>query len=227
MLGGLWVFGFSLNTITLFGLILTLGLIVDDAIVISESIDANGRESEPVGVIRTAIDRVGSASFAGTLTTVVVFSPMLFVGGILGEFIRSIPATVIITLLLSFLFSIVFIPAVARRFLLKGGPSQPGARKEWRLLPRRTSRRLSLAQRLEGLGFTGGLVTFALVMVGVAVLLRARSRFLSSRWARMLLPSLSTPSSPPARRSSKRRRSPTRSTTWSCSVLGDEVYRSQ
>lgn len=138
---GLWAIGFTLNTITLFGLILTLGLLVDDAIVISESIDANRNdpdlsvvEGDPgdenvdtsMGVIKRAIDRVGSASFAGTLTTVVVFSPILFVGGILGEFIRPIPTTVIITLLLSFLFSIVFIPTVARPFLLRGS-AEPNA----------------------------------------------------------------------------------------------------
>lgn len=137
---GLWVFGYSLNTITLFGLILTLGLLVDDAIVISESIDSSRDEPDPaednrrLGIIRTALDRVGSASLAGTLTTVVVFSPMLFIGGVLGEFIRSIPATVIITLILSFIFSIVFIPAVARVFLLRGGPSNnPVVRAEKRL----------------------------------------------------------------------------------------------
>jgi multidrug efflux pump subunit AcrB len=137
---GLWVFGYSLNTITLFGLILTLGLLVDDAIVISESIDSSRDEPSPseegrrLGVVRTALERVGSASLAGTLTTVVVFSPLLFVGGILGEFIRSIPATVIITLILSFIFSIVFIPAVARVFLLKGPPSNnPIVRAEKRL----------------------------------------------------------------------------------------------
>lgn len=126
-LAGLWVFGYSLNTITLFGLILTLGLLVDDAIVISESIDANRDEAEDeLGVIRTAINRVGSASFAGTLTTVLVFAPILFVGGVLGEFIRAIPTTVIITLLFSFIFSVIFIPAVAKPFLLKGtGGSNP------------------------------------------------------------------------------------------------------
>ncbi len=128
---GLWTVGYTLNTITLFGLIISLGLLVDDAIVISESIDANKNEPDPsesdasVGVIKRAIDRVGSASFAGTLTTVVVFSPMLFVGGILGEFIRPIPATVIVTLLLSFLFSIVFIPTIARWLVLKGRGATP------------------------------------------------------------------------------------------------------
>ncbi len=169
-LAGLWGIGFSLNTITLFGLILTLGLIVDDAIVISESIDANkGESSEPVGVIRAAIDRVGSASFAGTLTTVVVFSPMLFVGGILGEFIRPIPTTVIITLLLSFLFSIVFIPAIARVFLVNQRPVRnPVARIERRLAAR--AGRLAAypsGNGAKGWAVGGGLAAFAIVMVMV------------------------------------------------------------
>ncbi len=131
-LGGLWLLGYSLNTITLFGLILTLGLLVDDAVVISESLDANRNEADgPIGVVRTSLNRVGSASFAGTLTTVLVFGPMLFVSGVLGEFIRAIPATVILTLLVSFFFSIVFIPAAAGPFLLRGKPvSNPIVRVE-------------------------------------------------------------------------------------------------
>ena len=171
-LAGLWGVGYSLNTITLFGLILTLGLIVDDAIVISESIDANKDASdEPLGVIRAAIDRVGSASFAGTLTTVVVFSPMLFVGGILGEFIRPIPTTVIITLLLSFLFSIVFIPAIARVFLINQRPVRNPVAKLERRLAQGAGR---LAAYPSGNGVKGwlaggGLAAFAVVGVMLAV----------------------------------------------------------
>jgi len=131
-LGGLWFLGYSLNTITLFGLILTLGLLVDDAIVISESIDSARSESdEGLNVVRAAINRVGTASLSGTLTTVLVFAPMLFVGGVLGEFIRAIPATVILTLLVSFVFSIIFISAVAKPFLLRGtAPHNPIIRTE-------------------------------------------------------------------------------------------------
>lgn len=131
-LAALWLIGYSLNTITLFGLILTLGLLVDDAIVISEAIDANRRETDdPLGVVRTAINRVGSASLAGTLTTVLVFAPLAFIGGVLGEFIRAIPVTVIVTLLLSFLFSIVFISAVSKPFFLRGKhPHNPIIRAE-------------------------------------------------------------------------------------------------
>lgn len=170
---GLWVVGFTLNTITLFGLILTLGLLVDDAIVISESIDANRSEPDPseeieeVGVVRRAIDRVGAASFAGTLTTVVVFSPMLFIGGILGEFIRPIPTTVIITLLLSFLFSIVFIPMIGRLFLLKGKvPDNPIIRAE-KAVARGAGR---LAAYPEGRGFKGFLAGLAMVAVAIAAI---------------------------------------------------------
>ena len=167
---GLWTTGYTLNTITLFGLILTLGLLVDDAIVISESIDANRDDPDPseeitsVGVIRRAIDRVGSASFAGTLTTVVVFSPMLFIGGILGEFIRPIPATVMITLLLSFLFSIVFIPVIGRLFLLKGNkPNNPIIRAE-RSAARAAGR---MAAYPSGNGPKGWLVGAAFAFVAV------------------------------------------------------------
>ena len=129
---GLWLIGYSLNTITLFGLILTLGLLVDDAIVISESMDANRDEADDsIGVVRTAINRVGTASLAGTLTTVLVFAPMAFVGGVLGEFIRAIPITVIVTLLVSFVFSIVFISAVSKPFFLQGKrPNNPVIRAE-------------------------------------------------------------------------------------------------
>jgi len=170
-LAGLWGVGYSLNTITLFGLILTLGLIVDDAIVISESIDANKDEAdEPVGVIRTAIDRVGSASFAGTLTTVVVFSPMLFVGGILGEFIRPIPTTVIITLLLSFLFSIVFIPAIGRVFLVNKNPSRNPVVKLERRLARGAGK---LASYPSGNGPKGWAAGTALAVGALAVVFTA------------------------------------------------------
>ena len=179
---GLWAIGFTLNTITLFGLILTLGLLVDDAIVISESLDANRENPDPsavdgdpndehvdtsVGVIKRAIDRVGSASFAGTLTTVVVFSPMLFIGGILGEFIRPIPTTVIITLLLSFLFSIVFIPTIARVFILRGsGKPNPIVRAE-QALARKVGR---LAGYPSGHGIKGVLVGVGLALLAVAAI---------------------------------------------------------
>ncbi len=122
----LFVAGISLNTISLFGLILALGLFVDDAIVIVEAIDAFRDEGGgPLDIIKRAIQRVGAASVSGTLTTVLVFAPILFVSGILGDFIRQLPTTVILGLLLSLLLSLIFIPT-ATRVLLLGSEPKPG-----------------------------------------------------------------------------------------------------
>ena len=167
-LAALWILGYSLNTITLFGLILTLGLLVDDAIVISESIDANRTEADDeIGVVHVALNRVGSASFAGTLTTVLVFAPMAFVGGVLGEFIRAIPVTVIVTLLLSFLFSIVFISAVSKPFFLKGKhPHNPVIRAE-----ERTARALGrLAEYPSSHGWKGFAVGVGLFVGAIGMI---------------------------------------------------------
>ncbi|MGI9612401.1 MAG: efflux RND transporter permease subunit, partial [Acidimicrobiales bacterium] len=118
--GGLFLIGISLNTISLFALILALGLFVDDAIVITEAVDAfRGDGDDDLTIIDRAIARVGSASVSGTLTTVLVFAPMLLIGGILGGFIRILPITVILALLLSLLLSLIFIPVVARFVLLR------------------------------------------------------------------------------------------------------------
>ncbi len=159
----LWLFGFSLNTVTLFALILTIGLLVDDAVVIAESIDANRSESsDPLEVVRVAINRVGRASLAGTLTTVLVFTPLLFVTGIIGKFIRVMPITVIITLLTSFVLSIALISALAGAFLLKGKPSNSPIIR----LEDKTARGLQrLASLLEGHPVKG----FILSMAGVAL----------------------------------------------------------
>lgn len=159
----LWVAGYSLNTITMFALILTIGLLVDDAVVVAESIDSNRNEGETsLDVVRIAITRVGRASLAGTLTTVLVFMPLLFVTGIIGKFIRVMPITVIITLLASFVLSIVLISALAGAFLLKGKPSRSPIIKAEEKIALGLQR---LASLLEGQPLKG----FALSMGGVGL----------------------------------------------------------
>ena len=132
--GVLYLFGISLNTISLFGMILALGLFVDDAIVITEAIETFREEgSDPIDVIRHAIRRVGAASISGTLTTVLVFAPMLAISGILGDFIRILPISVIIALVTSLTLSLLFIP-IASRFLVLSAPRSRavlGRAEEW------------------------------------------------------------------------------------------------
>ncbi len=117
--GVLYLAGYSLNTITLFGLILGLSLIVDDTIIMVEAIDAQRRKRKNADeVITTATRKVGQAMIAATSTAALSFAPLLFVGGILGSFIQAIPITIISALIISLLVALIFIPLFARFILL-------------------------------------------------------------------------------------------------------------
>jgi multidrug efflux pump subunit AcrB len=119
-LGVLLGVGYTLNTITLFSLVLCLGLIVDDTIIMVEALDAQRRRRKDAReVVQVATRKVSRAMVAATLTAVLSFAPLLFIGGILGGFIRAIPVTVITSLLVSLLVALIFIPLFAR-FLLLG-----------------------------------------------------------------------------------------------------------
>jgi multidrug efflux pump subunit AcrB len=119
-LGLLYLYNYSLNTITLFALVLGLALIVDDTIIMIEAIDAQRRKTkEPEIAVKKATTKISRAMTAATLTAVLSFAPLLFVGGILGDFIKAIPITVITALVVSLLVALIFIPTFAR-FLLLG-----------------------------------------------------------------------------------------------------------
>lgn len=118
-IGMLFVIGYSLNTITLFSLILCLGLIVDDTIIMIEAIDAQRRRrKDPRETVHVATRKVSRAMVAATVTATLSFAPLLFVGGVLGSFIRAIPVTVITSLVVSLLVALIFIPFFARYLLL-------------------------------------------------------------------------------------------------------------
>lgn len=123
--GVLFLAGITLNTISLFGIVLALGLFVDDAIVISEAI-YNFRLADEgyLKSIGLAIKKVGAASVSGTITTIFVFAPMLFISGTLGAFITILPISVMIALAVSLVLSLVFIPFAAR-FLIIPADTEP------------------------------------------------------------------------------------------------------
>lgn len=126
-LGILYAIGYTLNTITLFSLVLCLGLIVDDTIIMVEAIDAQRRKrKDPREAVEVATRKVSRAMVAATSTAVLSFAPLLFVGGILGSFIRAIPVTVITSLIISLVVALVFIPLFARYLML--GKKQMGAK---------------------------------------------------------------------------------------------------
>jgi multidrug efflux pump subunit AcrB len=124
-LGFLYAFGYTLNVITLFALILGLALIVDDTIIMVEAIDAaRRRHKDRREVVKEATRRVSRAMVAATATASLSFAPLLFVGGILGSFIRAIPITIIASLVISLLVALIFIPFFSRFVLL--GKKQMG-----------------------------------------------------------------------------------------------------
>ncbi len=128
--GVLYLSGNSLNTITLFSLILALSLIVDDTIIMVEAIVAQSKKhKDPDTVISNATHKVSRAMIAATLTAALSFTPLIFVSGILGEFIRAIPITIISALLVSLFVALVFIPLFARLIIFKKNHSLKNANK--------------------------------------------------------------------------------------------------
>jgi multidrug efflux pump subunit AcrB len=120
VLGLLFLVGYTLNTITLFGLVLSLSLIVDDTIIMVEALDAQRRRRKNAKeVVEVATRKVGRAMIAATTTAALSFAPLIFVGGILGSFIRAIPITIISALVISLFVALIFIPLFGRIFLLR------------------------------------------------------------------------------------------------------------
>ncbi|TSD01108.1 MAG: cation/multidrug efflux pump, partial [Parcubacteria group bacterium Athens0714_25] len=113
------LFGQTINRITLFALILSLGLLVDDAIVVVENINRYFRMKLGLGKIETvvrAVDEVGSALFMSTLTMILAFVPMAFVTGMMGPYIGPIPFFVPVALAASLLFAVTLNPFFAHLF---------------------------------------------------------------------------------------------------------------
>ena len=88
-------FGFSLNMLTLFGLVLSVGIVVDDAIVVVENVERKLKEGlSPVEAARVSMDEVGTALVAIALVLFAVFIPTTFIGGITGQFYRQFAVTI-------------------------------------------------------------------------------------------------------------------------------------
>jgi multidrug efflux pump subunit AcrB len=167
-MGVLWIVGISLSTISLFGVILALGLFVDDSIVITEAIDAFRDGDDAIDIIGHAIKRVGAASVSGTITTLLVFAPMLAISGVLGDFIRILPISVIIALSVSLLLSLIIIPLAARYLVL---PAPPAAGPIARFQDRMADATASLPLKTGGTGIAIGMAgfLFSILLTGIGL----------------------------------------------------------
>lgn len=113
----IWALGFTLNIVVLFALILVAGMLVDGAIVVSELADRHLREGmAPREAWLAAATRMSWPVIASTATTLVVFMPLLFWPGVVGQFMKYLPATVILCLLASLAMALVFLPTLGSVF---------------------------------------------------------------------------------------------------------------
>jgi hypothetical protein len=116
------VLGFSLNNLTLFGLVLAIGIVVDDAIVVVENVERHIEDGlEPVEAARKAMDEVTGAVIAIAFGLSAVFVPTAFLGGIAGQFYRQFALTIAISTVISAFNSLTLSPALASRLLRPHG----------------------------------------------------------------------------------------------------------
>ncbi len=111
-------FGFTLNNLSLFGLVLAIGIVVDDAIVVVENVERNIASGlSPREAARKSMDEVGSALIAIALVLCAVFVPSMFITGISGQFYRQFALTIAGATIISLIVSLTLSPAMCALLL--------------------------------------------------------------------------------------------------------------
>lgn len=114
----LYLLGYSINTLTLFGLVLAVGIVVDDAIVVVENVERNIEEGlNPLAAAHKAMKEVSGPIIAIALVLCAVFVPMAFLSGVTGEFYKQFAVTIAISTVISTINSLTLSPALAAKLL--------------------------------------------------------------------------------------------------------------
>jgi multidrug efflux pump subunit AcrB len=130
-----YLYGYTLNRITLFALIFSIGILVDDAIVVVENIVRHwcmpeNRARPPYEVAVEAVDEVGNPTILATLTVVAAILPMAFVGGLMGPYMRPIPIGASAAMVFSLLVALIVTPWAAVRILKPSDAGEHGERED-------------------------------------------------------------------------------------------------
>ena len=115
-----WAWGFTLNRVSLFALIFSIGILVDDAIVVVENIHRHQKlfpDKTLVEIIPGAVDEVGGPTILATLTVIAALLPMAFVSGLMGPYMSPIPINASMGMLLSLAIAFVVTPWLARLWM--------------------------------------------------------------------------------------------------------------
>jgi multidrug efflux pump subunit AcrB len=121
-----FLYGYTLNRITLFALIFSIGILVDDAIVVVENIVRHrrlpGNRGRPLAEVAVeAVDEVGNPTILATLTVIAAILPMAFVGGLMGPYMRPIPVGASAAMVFSLIVAFVVTPWATLRILRRDG----------------------------------------------------------------------------------------------------------
>lgn len=154
----IWMIGYTMNIIVLFSLILVAGMLVDSAIVVSEVADRNLADGmPPKRAWGDAASRMAWPIIASTATTLAVFFPLLFWPGVVGQFMKYLPATVIICLLASLVMALIFLPVLGSVTQSKPAAHQMTSSRAGRWY-RKTLEKILLRPGLTFAGVMGGMV---------------------------------------------------------------------
>ncbi|MCW8922946.1 MAG: efflux RND transporter permease subunit, partial [Gammaproteobacteria bacterium] len=167
---GLWLFGFSINTLTLFAMVLAIGIVVDDAIIVLENVERHIREQKmkPFDAAVEAMREVSSAVVAIVLVLCAVFVPVAFLGGIAGVLYQQFAATVAVAVVISGVVALTLTPALCA-LVLKPGQQESALfhpfNRGFSLLTRFYIRAVKFILRRSALGIAALLLVIALLVV--------------------------------------------------------------
>ncbi len=128
---GMYILGFSINLLTLFGLVLAIGIVVDDAIIVIENVERHIKEGlSPLDASLKAMKEVSSALIAIVLVLSAVFIPVAFLGGLSGEMYRQFAVTIVVSLAISGFVALTLTPSLCA-LMLKPTHKEPKYFFKW------------------------------------------------------------------------------------------------
>ena len=174
-----YLYGYTLNRITLFALIFSIGILVDDAIVVVENIvrqwhmpENRGKDAAEIAV--RAVDEVGNPTILATMTVIAAILPMAFVGGLMGPYMRPIPVGASAAMIFSLIVAFVATPWATVRLLRREGNGHEGEEGASTRLYRRVMGALLGVARVR-----------RVFLAGVVVMLLGAMSLVAVKWVRV------------------------------------------
>ncbi len=184
-LGIMAAFGFTINTLTMFGLVLAIGLLVDDAIVVVENVERLMSEEDlsPLEATRKSMDQITGALVGIALVLSAVFVPMAFFGGSTGAIYRQFSLTIVSAMALSVLVALILTPALCVTFLRPAAHGEFGQQKGlfgWfnRMFDSGSQRYQNGVRKVIKRGISMGIIYAAMLGILVVLFMRLPSSFL-------------------------------------------------